>query len=93
MYNHDGKFHKDFILMGHNDIIHFSCRRQRMSKEEILGVDLPNLATKWLSLSMDNIIQPTWNESTFLCSSTAASASIHILASHISTGNLKAPCP
>ena len=55
---------------------------------------LPKLITEWPSMSVDNIIQPTWNPSSFLRpSTTAASASIPVYVSHVSARNLKAPCP
>ena len=45
-------------------------------------------------MSVENIIQPTWNPSSFLRpSTTAALASTTAYASHVSARNLKAPCP
>ena len=56
-------------------------------------VTIPNLVTECPSLSCNNIIQTTWNVSSFLCPSTnTASASTFISASHVSAHNLKAPC-
>ena len=77
-----------------NGVARFSCRRQRSSKAESWGVDLPNLVREWPTLCCDNVLQPTWNISTFLQSSTGAShASAFVSASHVSARNLQAPCP
>ena len=70
----------------------FSCRRQKSSRTESWGVALPNLVTKWPSLNCDNILQPTWNVSSFLRPSTVnPTAASSISASHVSARNLKAP--
>ena len=72
----------------------FSCRRQKSSRTESWGVALPNLVTEWPSLNCDNILQPTWNVSSFLRPSTVdPTAASSISASHVSARNLKAPCP
>ena len=45
-------------------------------------------------MSIDNVIQPTWNTSSFLRPATAAAfACAPISASHVSAQHLKAPCP
>ena len=45
-------------------------------------------------MSIDNVIQPTWNTSSFLRPATAAaSACAPISVSHVSAQHLKAPCP
>ena len=93
-YNHTGEFHKGFIMIGRYGTAHFSCRRQRSSKAESWGVDIPNLVTEWPSLSCENIIHPNWNVSYFLRPPTnAVSASTFISAIHVSARNLKSPCP
>ena len=93
-YEHAGEFHKGFIMIGRDGGARFSCRRQRCAKEESWGVALPNLITKWPSTSVEKIIQPTWNPSSSLRpSTTAASTSTPVYASHVSVRNLKAPCP
>ena len=59
-------------------------------------MNLPNLATKWPSTVGDNIIQLTWNASSFIRSSTNATSAVVstlVSASHVSTVNLKAPRP
>ena len=72
----------------------FSCRRQKSSRTESWEVALPNLVTKWPSLNCDNILQPTWNVSSFLRPSTVdPTAASSISASHVSARNLKDPCP
>ena len=72
----------------------FSCRRQKSSRTESWGIALPNLVTEWPSLNCDNILQPTWNVSSFLRPSTVnRTAASSISASHVSARNLKAPCP
>ena len=59
-----------------------------------MGVNITNLVTEWPILSCKNIIQTTWNVSSFLRPSTnAASAFTFISASHISAHNLKDPYP
>ena len=62
-YDHAGEFHKDFIMIGSDGAASFSCRRQRSSKAESWGLDIPNLVTEWTSLSCKNIIQTTWDVS------------------------------
>ena len=72
----------------------FSCRREKSARTESWGVTLPNLVTEWPSLNCDNILQPTWNVSSFLRPSTDdPTAASSISASHVSARNLKAPCP
>ena len=72
----------------------FSCRRQKSSRTESWEVTLPNLVTEWPSLNSDNILQLTWNVSSFLRPSTVdPTAASSISASHVSARNLKAPCP
>ena len=94
IYDHAGEFHKAFIMIGHDGAARFSCHRQRSAKEESWGVALPNLITEWPGMSIDNIIQPTWNASSFLRLATAAaSACVPIWASHVSVRHLKASCP
>ena len=77
-----------------NGTARFSCRRQKSSRTESWGVALSNLVTEWPSLNYDNILQPTWNVSSFLRPSTVdPTAASSISASHVSSRNLKAPCP
>ena len=81
-------------MIGCDSAACFSCRRQRSSKTKSWGVDIPNLVTEWPSLSLENIIQPTCNVSSFLRTSTnSASASTFISAIHVSARNLNSPCP
>ena len=59
-----------------------------------MGLDLPKLVTEWPIFSCKNIIQPTWNASSFLWPPTnAASASTFISANHFYARKLKPPCP
>ena len=102
-FDHAGEFHKGFIMIGRDGTARFSCRRQRTAKEESWGVNLPNLVAEWPGMAVDNVIQPTWNVSSFLRPhTTAASASAPVsaygldplvFASHVSARNLKAACP
>ena len=81
-------------MIGCDGAAPFSYWRQRSSKAESWGVDIPNLVIEWPSLSCKNIIQPTRNVSSFIWPSTnAESASTFISARYVSARNLKAPCP
>jgi hypothetical protein len=81
-------------MIGRHGTAQFSCHQHNSPIEESWGVTLRNIIAEWPSLSAENITQPTWNPSSFLCpSTTAASASTFILASHVSAHNLKGPCP
>ena len=79
-------------MIGRDGAAHFFCRSQRYPKDESWGVDLPNLITEWPNLSCKNIIQPTWNVSSFLRPSTnMASTSNFIYTNHVYARNLKPP--
>ena len=54
---------------------------------------LPNLITEWPGMSIDNIIQLTWNAFFLRPATAAASACAPISASHVSARHLKATCP
>ena len=93
-YNHDGEYHKGFIMISDDGATHFSCQRQKSSRTELWGMALLNLVTEWPSLTCDNIIQSTWDVLLFLRPSTAARISaLFISVSHVSAHNLKAPYP
>ena len=93
-YNHGGKFQKGSIAITADGTARFSCRRQKSSKSECWGVALPNLVMEWPSLNCNHILQPKWNISSFLSSSTTAQTSaFSIFASHVSARNIKALCP
>ena len=93
-YDHGGEFHKGFIMVLPDGTARFSCRRQRSSRQESWGVDLPNLIRDWPTMSVDNILLPSWNASSFLRpSSDTPSAASNVSANHVSARNLRAPCP
>ena len=46
-YDHDGEFHKGFIMILDDGTARFSCRRQKSSRTKSWGVTLPNLITEW----------------------------------------------
>ena len=50
-YNHEGEFHKGFIMILADGTARFSCRRQKSSRTESWGLTLPNLVTEWPSLN------------------------------------------
>ena len=88
-YDYACELHKGFSMIGRDGGVQFSCRSQRSAKEESSGVALPNLITEWPSMSVKNIIYPTWNPSSFLRpSTTTTSASTPVYASHVSARNL-----
>ena len=65
-YNHEGEFHKGFIVILADGTAHFSCRSQNSARTKSWGVTLPNLVTEWLALNCDHVLQPTWNVFSFL---------------------------
>ena len=93
-YDHDGEFHKAFIMILADGTARFSCRRHKSPRIESGGMAPPNLVTQWSSLNCDNILHPTWNVSSFLRPSTVdPTAASSISASHVSARNFKTPCP
>ena len=64
-YEHEGQYYKGY--MGRrNGVYRFEFRRHPNSKSVEWGVDLPDLVSSWVSLSLDGVLQPGHTASSFL---------------------------
>ncbi len=99
-YEHDGEYHKGFLVHNTGGTYRFSFKTHFKKKSEDWGVDIPNLPFTWVNLCTEGILLPGHVAHSFIRSSShnhLASSSPPLtfdpMANIVSGVNLHRDCP